>query len=138
MKIVAETLEIPSKIDTDKTLHLVQSAKTSRKYFGLLKSLTKEDDKELSEWLDISVKTFRSYKNTSKVTKASLTEHTIMLISLVKHGIEVFGNYTNFREWLKKDNFYFEKRPPVNYIASISGMKFIDDRLTALEAGDSA
>ncbi|HKC69414.1 MAG TPA: DUF2384 domain-containing protein [Bacteroidia bacterium] len=135
---IAKLKEIPSKIDTDKTFHLIKQGESSKKYFGFLKSLTQEDDKEISEWLDISVKTFRSYKNTQKTTKPHLTEHVIMLISLVKHGLDVFGDYNAFKQWLEKGNFYFDKLPPINFISSISGMKFIDDRLTAMEFGDNA
>lgn len=130
--------EIPSTIDTDKTLQLLKSSKGSKRYFGMLKSLTNEDDKEISHWLDISVKTYRSYKNTKKVTKSSLVEHVIMLLSLFKHGLEIFGSYTDFKQWLEKENFYFDKKPPSEFMDSISGIKFIDDRLTALEFGDNA
>jgi uncharacterized protein (DUF2384 family) len=138
-KSVVEMMDkIPSKIDTNQTLQLIQTEKATWNYFGLLKKLTKEDDKEISEWLDISVKTYRSYKNTQKVTKPSLTEHVIMLISLFKHGLDVFGAYDQFKEWLEKDNFYFDKKPPIKFIDSISGMKFIDDKLTAMEFGDNA
>lgn len=129
---------IPSKIDTNRTLQLIKSGQSTRKYFGMLKTLTNEDDEEISDWLDISVKTFRSYKNTQKVTKSALTEHVIMLISLFKHGQEIFGSYLDFKGWLGKENYYFERRSPIQFMDSISGIKFIDDRLTAMEFGDNA
>ncbi|MGZ3884018.1 MAG: hypothetical protein ACXVPD_07490, partial [Bacteroidia bacterium] len=105
--------DIPSGIDTNKTLRLIKSGTGTKTYLVILKDITNEDDQEMSDWLDISVKTFRSYKNTKKSTKSAVTEHAIMLISLVKHGLDVFGNYLNFKSWLEKDNFYFDSKPPI-------------------------
>jgi uncharacterized protein (DUF2384 family) len=131
--------QIPSGIDTEKTLQLISNATKPRSYFSLLKAFTGEDDEKLSGWLDMSVKTFRDYRdNASKQIKESVKEHLIVIISLMKHGSEVFGDYAKFREWLEKENFYFDKRRPIEYMSSISGMKFIDDRITALEYGDNA
>ena len=130
--------EIPSSIDTNRTLQLIKSGRGSRVYFGLLKTVSKEDDQEISAWLDISVKTYRDYKSNQKATRRNLTEHVIMLISLFKHGVEIFGNSEAFKEWLERDNFYFDNKSPMRLMDSISGLKFIDDRLTAMEFGDNA
>jgi uncharacterized protein (DUF2384 family) len=139
MKVAKEVFErIPSTIDTDKTLELIRSEQDSRSYFGMLKDLTNEDDEEISNWLDISVKTFRSYKNTQKAIKSALTEHVIMLISLFKHGVDIFGSPGQFKKWLSVSNFYFDNKAPIHFIDTISGIKFIDDRLTGLEFGDNA
>lgn len=130
---------IPSKIDTSKVLQLVESsALQNLVYFGLLKSITNEDDKKLSDWLNISEKTFRSHKTIEKAAKPPLIEHAIMLIALFKHGVEIFGNSEQFKKWLKTDNYYFDREAPVKFIYTSSGMKFIDDRLTAIEYGDNA
>src|SRR5690554_4930048 len=105
--IEQERLEnIPSKIDSNEILQIVNSKTNGNKiYFTILKSISNSDDKELSDWLSISEKTFRNYKLTNKNTKPTLKEHAIMLISLFKHGIEIFGNQTNFKKWLKTENF---------------------------------
>lgn len=129
--------EIPSSVDTEKTLSLIQTGRT-KAYFVLLKRMTNEDDKEMSEWLDISVKTLRNYRKTQKAIKESIKEHLIMLLSLMKHGTEVFGDYMKFKQWLDKKHPYFDGKAPGEFITSISGMKFIDDRLTAMEYGDNA
>ncbi|MEO8146628.1 MAG: MbcA/ParS/Xre antitoxin family protein [Bacteroidia bacterium] len=129
--------EIPAKIDTNKTLQLIRSGHNTKKFIGMLKSLTKEGDQEISQWLSISVKTLRSYKNTPKITKSALVENMVMLISLFKHGQDVFGSQLNFKEWLGKKNFYFDGKPPIEFMDSVSGIKFIDDSLTAMEYGDN-
>lgn len=130
--------KIPSGIDSDKTLHLIHSVHEPRQYFALLKTLTKEDDKELSDWLSISLKTFKSYKAENKNTKRHLTEQAILLLSLYKHGISLYGTAEHFKSWLEKPNFYFDKKPPISFMDTASGIKFIDDRLSAMEFGDNA
>lgn len=131
--------KIPSKIDNVEILQLVQSpTMVHRSYFTLLKSLTKEDDKELATWLNVSEKTFRLHKTTSKPIKPQLWEHAIMILSLFKHGIEIFGNPEQFKNWLKTTNFFFDQKAPIAFIHTFSGIKFIDDRLTGMEYGDNA
>ncbi len=131
--------DIPSKFDSNEILQIVQStvAGGDNIYFKILKSISHSDDRELSEWLGISEKTFRNHKTTEKVTKPSLREHTIMLISLFKHGIELFGNPEKFKKWLKTENFYFNQKTPITLMETASGIKFIDDRLTGIEYGDN-
>ena len=129
---------IPSKIENNEVYDLVNELKNnSKKLFGTLKTITAEDDKEISNWLDINEKTFREQKNTSKPVKPILVEHVIMLISLFKHGIEIFGTAEQFKKWLESANFHFDQKAPLNFINTISGIKFIDDRLTGIEYGDN-
>jgi len=131
--------KIPSKIDNVEILQLVQSPTiVYRSYFNLLKSLTKEDDRSLADWMNISEKTFRTHKTSSKPIKPQLWEHAIMILSLFKHGIEIFGNPDQFKAWLKTDNFFFNQKAPISFINTSSGIKFIDDRLTGIEFGDNA
>ncbi|MDD2981917.1 MAG: MbcA/ParS/Xre antitoxin family protein [Crocinitomicaceae bacterium] len=131
--------DIPSKFDSNEILQIVHSSVSGghKIYFTILKSISHSDDRELSEWLSISEKTFRNHKTTDKVTKPSLREHAIMLISLFKHGIEIFGNQDKFKKWLKTENFYFGQKSPTTFIDTASGIKFIDDRLTGIEYGDN-
>jgi len=136
---IAKLKEIPSKIDTNGILqHVLSSSEGSKIYFTILKSLSNGDDKEISDWLSISERTYRNYKSSNKATKPSLKEHTIMLISLFKHGNEIFGNHEQFKKWLKTENFYFGQKKPITFIETTSGIKFIDDRLTGIEHGDNA
>lgn len=140
---------IPSKIDSNEILHLVRTPEAEHDYFIVLKSVSNSDDKEISDWLDISEKTFRNHKGirttTSKGNRARkklrtrpmLKERVIMLISLFKHGIEIFGDGEKFKEWLKKENSLFGQKKPMEFIDTASGIKFVDDRLTGIEYGDN-
>lgn len=131
---------IPTRYDNNDILNLVHSSpeKKGARYFNLLKSVTKLDDKEISEWLSINEKTYRSYKKPQKITKAPLLEHAIMIISLFKHGIEIFGSSEQFKKWLDTNNFYFDNKSPGIFMDTATGIKFIDDRLTGIEYGDNA
>ena len=102
-----------------------------------LKESTQFNDEVLSNWLNISVKTFRSYKKPEQEINATIKEHVLLLLSLIQHGKKVFGSMQKFEEWLKKENFYFNAKAPIEYLNTITGIRFIDDRLTAMEYGDN-
>ena len=57
---------------------------------------------------------------------------------LIEHGTKVFGTKVNFYSWLERENFFFEKKCPIEFINTNKGIKFIDDRLTGIEYGDNA
>ncbi|MBS1526422.1 MAG: DUF2384 domain-containing protein [Bacteroidetes bacterium] len=128
---------IPSRVDANITLKMVSSGKVGPQHLQAIKDLTLFNDEKISDWLDISVKTYRSYKKPHSTIKARIKEQAVMALSLIKHGIEVFGTREKFSEWLSKENFFFDKRAPIEYMNTNSGIKFIDDRLTALEYGDN-
>ena len=128
---------IPSRVNTNSTLWMIKSGEVGPQHLQAIKDLTLFNDEKISNWLDISVKTFRSYKKPHGIIKARIKEQAVMTLSLIKHGIEVFGTREKFSEWLSKENFFFDKKAPAEYMDTNSGIKFIDDRLTALEYGDN-
>jgi uncharacterized protein (DUF2384 family) len=130
--------DIPARVDTNITLGIIKSDRVGPQHLQAIKDLTLFNDEEISDWLDISVKTFRLYKKPHSVIKARIKEQAVMALSLIKHGIEVFGTKEDFSGWLSKENFYFDKKAPIEFMNTNSGIKFIDDRLTALEYGDNA
>jgi uncharacterized protein (DUF2384 family) len=128
---------IPSRVDTNVTLGLIKKGKVGPQHLQAIKELTLFNDEKISDWLDISVKTYRSYKKPHSNIKARIKEQAVMTLSLIKHGIEVFETKEKFSQWLEKENFFFDKKAPVEFMDTNSGIKFIDDRLTALEYGDN-
>ena len=129
---------IPSRVDTNVTLGLIQTGKVGPQHLQAIKDLTLFNDEKISDWLDISVKTYRLYKKPHSSIKARIKEHAVMALSVIKHGIELFGTREKFIKWLELENFFFDKKAPVEFMTTNSGIKFIDDRLTALEYGDNA
>ena len=69
--------------------------------------------------------------------KDNVKEQVLLLLSLVKHGLSVFGSARALDQWLNQPNFYFDNRSPNAYLNTVTGIKFVDDRLTAMEYGDN-
>ena len=136
-KILAK---IPQRITNADVLTLIQQNEVTPHYIQAIKAVTTLSDDIISELLNISVKTFRSYKQPqSKVKlKEDIQEHTVMLLALMKHGIDVFGNKEQFSLWLQTINPFFGNKKPVQYLNTISGIRYTDDRLTGMEYGDNA
>jgi len=130
--------EIPEKISEVEVLNILKTKKIGWDYITIIKEYTNLKDDLISGWLNISVKTFRNYKSNQEIVlKENTQEHLVMLISLFKHGIEILGSKDSFDNWLIVNNFYLDNDAPVNYLKTISGIKLIEDRLTAIEYGDN-
>ncbi|ADQ16483.1 antitoxin Xre/MbcA/ParS toxin-binding domain-containing protein [Leadbetterella byssophila] len=118
-------------------LYTVKS-KLDAEYISILDHLIGMSDTTLSKWLNITPRTFRNYKNNSAlVLKDNIKEHIILILSLYKHGIEVFGSVENFEKWLMEKNPLLDHQAPSDFLETISGITFIDDRLTAMEYGEN-
>lgn len=128
---------IPGQINQSEILGILQSKKIDHKYLSELKKLTNFNDESISELLDITVKTYRSYRNPNTEYKDGMKERILMLSSLFKHGTEVFGTPEKFNEWLNSENFFFSGKNPGSLLNTVTGIKFLDDRLTGMEFGDN-
>ena len=129
--------EVPAGFDAGGVLRLVHSDKVNANYLLLLKELSHFSDQELSDFLHINVKTYRTYRDSDKVLRKDIQEHILMLLSLLKHGIDVFGNSDQFNSWIETPNPFFDMKAPSAFLYTISGIKLIDDRLTGIEYGDN-
>lgn len=59
------------------------------------------------------------------------------LLLLNKHAEKLFDSNEDFSKWLNTPNFFFDKKMPSDFLGTISGIQFIDNRLTAMEYGDN-
>lgn len=128
---------VPSQISDSSVLTYLQTKNIDWEYVEALKKMTDYNDTILSEWLNISVKTFRSYKQHENKLNPNLKEQILLLISLIKHGLSVFENISLFKEWLNMENFYFDNKSPITFLNTVTGIRFVNDRLTAMEYGDN-
>jgi hypothetical protein len=71
------------------------------------------------------------------IIKISCTMDTNLGSDLIMHGIEVFGTKEKFAAWLEKENFFFDKKAPMQFTNTDAGIKFINDRLTGMQYGDN-
>lgn len=137
-KITKKVLEsVPDYINDAEILQQLHSNNINWQHVLAIKQTTDFNDDIISEWLNVSVKTFREYKKPHSNLKENTREHVLLLLSVIKHGISVFGSATLFEDWLNKKNIFFDQRSPMTYMNTITGIKLIDDRLTAMEYGDN-
>lgn len=129
--------EVPRQINDSEILYFLHNKDINWQYVNAIKSLTEFNDNIISDWLNLSVKTFREYRKPNSIFKENVKEHVLLLLALIKHGIEVFGSPKTFENWLNTKNFYFDNEKPETFLNTVTGIKFIDDRLTAMEYGDN-
>lgn len=133
----AAKLEIP-KIGNPRTVrHFLEEHTIGSTYFNALKSVSTLNDSVVSDWLHISSKTYQTYRKEGVLSKENTQEHVVLLLALYQHGEEVFETSENFDKWLISPNFYLYNKAPKDYLGTITGIKIIDDRLTAIEFGDN-
>ena len=130
-------IDVPGHINDSEILSLLYTKEVDWQHVNAIKTLTHFNDAIISDWLNVSVKTFREYKKPPTTFKENVKEQVLLLLALIKHGIQVFGTVNEFDQWLNRSNFYFDNKSPNAYLNTITGIKFVDDRLTALEYGDN-
>ena len=129
--------EYPWIVNDSEVLTYLQTNQIDSKHVNFLKKISGYTDDILSGWLDVSVKTLRSYKTTEIQLKDTIKERVLLLISLMNHGIAVFGTNTKFDQWLNTGNYFFDGKAPASFLNTITGIRFVNDRITAMEYGDN-
>jgi len=130
--------EIMSIVSDADVLYMVKNNYVKNTHLNEIKYGSTFTDEEVASWLNLNVKTYRSYKKSSSDLKPDIQEHIIKLLSLIKHGAEVFGSVSAFSEWLETDHMFLDWKKPTDFLNTISGIAFIDRRLTGIEYGDNA
>jgi putative toxin-antitoxin system antitoxin component (TIGR02293 family) len=128
---------LPNRLSDIEILNLLQAQEITWRQIDEIKELTDLNDVIISAWLNVSVRSLRSYRQPSIRLKDNLKERVVVLLSLMKHGIQVFGTKDNFDRWLTTENFFLDGKEPNSFLNTITGIRFIDDRLTAMEYGDN-
>lgn len=129
--------QVPGQISDSEILHILQTGDINWNHVNAIKNLTDYNDDVISQWLNLSVKTLREYRKPKSILKENIKEHVLLLLALIKHGIEVFGSSEELENWLNTNNFFFDNEKPESFMNTITGMRFVDDRLTAIEYGDN-
>jgi uncharacterized protein (DUF2384 family) len=128
---------IPSQITDGEILNILYTSTINWKHIDAIKKITDLNDDIISDWLSVSVKTLRSYRKPKSTFGEKIQEHVLLLLALFKHGITVFGTANNFENWLDSENFFFDNKKPETFLNTVTGIKFVDDRLTSIEFGDN-
>ena len=129
--------ELPMEFNDNEILSLVSENDVNWRYVKTIKEIAPFNDERISKWLDVSVKTFRTYKQPQNKLKDALKERILLLLSLSRHGNKVFGSKKEFETWINTDNFYFDNKSPDTFLTTVTGTRFVIDRLIAMEFGDN-
>jgi len=92
----------------------------------------------LSGWLHMTSKTLRSYLTRKASLPETVGEQVLLLTSLFRLGIVVFGSAKAFEVWLNSENGMLDGLKPVDLLGSVSGIRLIESRLYGIEYGDNA
>lgn len=143
MKTATENIlsVIPSSMNSATILSFINKKPLTVSYLQCLKEVTELNDTIISEFLNMNVKTYRSFKNkrsNSPIKEEDLKEHTIVLLTLFNFGKKVFGTVESFDKWLLTENFIFDKKKPIEFLKTINGIQLIYERLVGIQYGDNA
>lgn len=133
-KIIAD---IPEVNDFTNVYFYVNNYTIDQKYIQYLDELSNLKDEIISKWLNITTRTYRNYKTKDVLLKDNTKEQIVLLISLYKHGLDVFTTKEDFEHWLTTPNIFLDNKAPMDFLDTVSGLKFIDNRLTAIEFGEN-
>lgn len=129
--------EIPDRLSESEVLYSLRSKKIDTRYLNAMKDVTGFSLETMASWLNVTPRTLRNYTQQKTTWNESFKEHLLLLLGLFKHGKRVFGTSLAFDEWLKLNNFHFDESAPVSFLNSVTGVRFVDDFLTAMEFGDN-
>jgi putative toxin-antitoxin system antitoxin component (TIGR02293 family) len=131
--------DLPAVNDAISIYAYASNPNRDNQFIHTLSNMSFLNEEILSNWLNITTKTFRNYKNNPAIIlKGNIREHLVMLLSLYKHGKDVFGNIETFERWLSSPNPLLGQKKPLSFLDTTSGIQWIDNRLTAMEYGENA
>ncbi len=128
---------LPDISDFTKVLIFIHNTEVNCNYFNNLNEISALSNEMQSSLLNISVKTLRECRKPGNKANIKIIEHLVFLLSLYEHGVDVFDSKENFNKWLFTYHFFLDNKPPVDFLNTIAGITFIDDRLTSIEYGDN-
>ncbi|RFC55063.1 antitoxin Xre/MbcA/ParS toxin-binding domain-containing protein [Brumimicrobium aurantiacum] len=130
--------DTPSTVSDVEMIYYMNTVNIATKEFQFLKKLAQKTDKIISDWFNISEKTYQNYKSLKTDITLPFKEKFLLIVALYKKGEIVFGSKEAFNSWLDTPNFHFNNEAPVDFFKTISGIRYIEDRLTGIEYGDNA
>ncbi|GAA0871100.1 hypothetical protein GCM10009117_02450 [Gangjinia marincola] len=128
---------IPEEADPTWIISYLEGEEFTARHVEALKVLSTINVRELAHILGITPKTFTVYTKDATKVKIDTKEHILLLLSLIKKGTTVFGDAKVFHTWLTAPNVFFDRKKPLEFLRTISGIRFVDHRLTAMEYGDN-
>jgi uncharacterized protein (DUF2384 family) len=129
--------DFPTSLSDSEVLYWLRTREVDIDFLNRLKDCSATTDDIIAGWLNISVRTLRNYRNPAYRIRENIKEQALLLMALFVHGNDVFGNAAQFNDWLNTENFFFEGRSPSSMLNTVSGIRFVNERLHAIEYGDN-
>jgi putative toxin-antitoxin system antitoxin component (TIGR02293 family) len=136
------------KVNTDKPKAMVVPVyKWSNfdKINAIRDGISKEDLENLKEQAGLDYETLATLLNVAKATlhnkkgksrfDTTISEKIFFLADVYSYGYEVFGNKTNFNEWMKKPNQALGGASPLSYLDTLYGIEEIKHLIGRIEYG---
>lgn len=102
-----------------------------KRSFVLITKLCGFKDEEWSKILGVPLTRIQSQTRFNHLQSL----HIMQILILFNYGIEIFGNKTKFKKWLRTKNDYFENSPPQAYLESPAGVNILYDELIKIDYG---
>jgi len=128
---------IPDRLSESEVLYSLRTHKIDTRYLNAMKAVTGFSLETMAEWLNVTPRTLRNYTQQKTTWNESFKEHLLLLLGLFNHGQKVFGSSAAFDDWLKLENFHFDGCAPITFLNTVTGVRFVDNSLTAMEFGDN-
>lgn len=90
---------------------------------------------EIAQLFDTSLKTLLRYRETNRKLSPATGELALKIISLFRHGEEIFGSVDEFRSWLNTPAYGLGNQIPYSLMQTSGGIDLIDDELYRIEFG---
>ena len=130
--------QAPDEVSDIEILKFIEDENIDWESINELKEIGNITDELIANWFNVSLKTLRTYRAKQKDLNQNFKERALLILVLLKRGLEVFGTPEDFRTWLHSPNFLLNQRTPLSYLDTITGIRFINSRLIAMEYGDNA
>ncbi len=130
--------QAPDEVSDIEILKFIEDENIDWESINELKEIGNITDELIANWFNVSLKTLRTYRAKQKDLNQNFKERVLLILVLLKRGLEVFGTPEDFRAWLHSSNFLLNQRTPLSYLDTITGIRFINSRLIAMEYGDNA
>jgi putative toxin-antitoxin system antitoxin component (TIGR02293 family) len=119
-------------------LYWVHVSRKGLDYSNYGKIFAQDEPFTLSEWariLNVNIRTLERYKKGKKKLQIPVSDKFLEVTQLLNRGIEVFGEWEKFRDWMNTENLSLGKNKPKELLDTSFGIAMVKDELARIEYG---
>jgi putative toxin-antitoxin system antitoxin component (TIGR02293 family) len=103
--------------------------------FARIQDYTPFSEKNWSDFLGISAKSLKRYKQSPRKFKSIQSEKIIEMAEVTNIGLDVFGDMEKFKLWLNIPNFALGNLKPIDLLRDSYGKEMVIGELTRINYG---